>query len=128
MAHNAEYRTGKVSSIKTGLSAASPDADAVFLLAVDQPRSSNIVRAVVDEYASTRAPITIPTNGGHAGHPLLFDRALLPELRSITEDTQGIRAVMQRHASDALAVELADPAVNLDLNTPEDFRRSRFHT
>ena len=38
VAHNAAYRTGKVSSIKAGLAAVSPDADAILLLAVDQPR------------------------------------------------------------------------------------------
>jgi molybdenum cofactor cytidylyltransferase len=59
---------------------------------------------------------------------VLFDRAMFSELREIAEETQGIRAVMRRHASSTLTVELADPGVHLDLNTPADveaFRRRR---
>lgn len=126
--HNAAYRTGKVSSIKTGLHSVSPQAGAILLLAVDQPRSARISRAVIAAYAESPAGITVPANNGHAGHPVLFDRSLLPELLAITEDTQGIRAVMQRNPSATLTVELSDPAVNLDLNTPADVDDTAPHT
>ena len=125
VAHNAAYRTGKVSSITAGLATVSSGADAILLLGVDQPRSADIVRAVVSAYSGSRAPITVPAHIGRAGHPALFDAALLPELTAITEETQGIRAVRQRYAAETLAVELGDPAVNLDLNTPADLGATR---
>ncbi len=125
IAHNGAYRTGKVSSITTGLAAVSSDADAVLLLAVDQPRAASIVWVVCDAYAASRAPIVVPANHGQTGHPIVFDRALLPELLAITEATEGIRAVMRRHAADVVAVELSDPAVNVDLNTPADVDAAR---
>lgn len=117
---NAAYRTGKVSSIRMGLGAVSSDADAIMLLAVDQPRAAGILRSVIDRHVAARAAITVPTNASHRGHPVLFDRALLPELLEISEETQGVRAVMRQHVDRTVEVELRDAAVNLDLNTPSD--------
>jgi molybdenum cofactor cytidylyltransferase len=118
--HNAAYRTGKVSSIKTGLAAISPEAGAIMLLAVDQPRPAALLCAVVDAHFASGGLITVPARDGHRGHPVIFDRGLLPELLAITEETQGIRAVMQAHLRDTREVAVADPAVHLDLNSPAD--------
>ena len=42
---NSRYREGKTTSIKTGLAAVSLDADAIALLAVDQPRTADVYAA-----------------------------------------------------------------------------------
>jgi len=123
-AHNARYRTGKVSSILTGLDAVSPDATGVLLLAVDQPRPAAVHARLIAERERTRAPIALPTHAGRRGHPVLFAASLLPELRRIDEATLGIRAVLGRHAAEVLAVPFDDPDVLADLNTPEDIARA----
>ena len=117
-AHNAAYKTGKVSSIVTGARAASPDATAIMLLAVDQPRSAEVLRTVIT--ASGGALITVPMHGGRRGHPVVFDASLRRELLAIGEGTMGIRAVIQRHAAEVRQVEVATDEVLIDLNTPED--------
>jgi len=120
VAHNAAYKSGKVSSIVTGLHEVATEAEAILLLGVDQPRPAAITRAVIEEYAASRAPIVVPAHEEHQGHPVLFDRVLLPELLAITEDTQGTRAVRHRHAAVTRTVEVSDPVVNADLNEPAD--------
>jgi molybdenum cofactor cytidylyltransferase len=117
---NAAWESGKVSSILTGLRALSPDCDAVLLLAVDQPRPAAVLRALLDEHVRARPPISLPAFEGRRGHPVLFDRALLPELLAIDEATLGVRAVIARHAPDVREVPCADPAVLLDINIPAD--------
>ena len=62
---------------------------------------------------------------GHRGHPVVFDASLLPELLAISEDTEGVRAVMRGHAAQVQDVETGDPAATLDLNTAADLRRSK---
>jgi hypothetical protein len=52
---------------------------------------------------------------------VLVDGALLPELRTVGEATLGLRAVIQRHASDAVAVAIANDAIDVDLNTHADY-------
>jgi molybdenum cofactor cytidylyltransferase len=119
--HNDAYRTGKVSSILRGLQAVSDDMEAILLLAVDQPRPAAIIARLVAAHAEGEALLTAPVRGRRRGHPLIFSRALLPELLAISEEAQGVRAVVRRHGGDVRDVEIDDPAIHLDLNTPTDF-------
>ena len=123
VAHNREYRTGKVSSILAGLRAVRPEADGVLLLAVDQPRSAATIAAVMVAHAADGAPITVPVFEGHRGHPVVIASALMPELLAIREKTQGIRAVIARHDADVLEVVVDDAEVLVDLNVPADLER-----
>ena len=121
--HNPGYKTGKVSSIVTGVGAASADASAMVLLAVDQPRSAAVIGQVLDALGDRM--IAVPVYEGRRGHPVAFDSSLREELLAIEEETQGIRAVLNRHAAELREVPVADPDVVLDLNTPEDVAASQ---
>lgn len=119
VAHNSAYRNGKVGSILTGLRATAANADAVMLLAVDQPRAAAVLRTILDTHESSGSLIAVPVHLGRRGHPPIFRRALLPELLAMTEETQGPRAVMLRHEADICEVE-CDASVLVDLNQPSD--------
>jgi CTP:molybdopterin cytidylyltransferase MocA len=80
------------------------------------------VRSIVKAHVDAGARISAPTHAGRRGHPLLFARALVPELRAISEETMGVRAVVRRHAAAINGVAVDDPIVLLDLNTPADAR------
>jgi molybdenum cofactor cytidylyltransferase len=64
--------------------------------------------------------ITVPTHAGRRGHPIVFDNALLPELRAVDDAALGVRGVLVRHPDDVLEVPIDDPIVHVDLNTPYD--------
>lgn len=115
---NPDYLQGKTTSIKAGLRAVSPDADAILLLAVDQPRTASIVAEVVRAHAASDALITSPRYEGHGGHPLIFAASLRDELARISEEKQGIREVFQAHRDSVQEYALDDPMIRLDLNTP----------
>ncbi|MDE2683071.1 MAG: nucleotidyltransferase family protein [Chloroflexota bacterium] len=122
---NTRYAEGKTTSIKTGLRGISTNpehAGPILMLNVDQPRSVNVIRAVLAAHADSSALITIPTCGGKGGHPIAISRALYPELLEITEATQGMRAVTQRHKNATQRVELNAPELLWDVNTPEQYR------
>jgi molybdenum cofactor cytidylyltransferase len=125
VAHTAAYATGKVSSIKRGLEAVSDQADGVLLLAVDQPRPAEVLRAIVSAHVASGAAITAPVHGGRRGHPVVFAKALREELARIEEATLGVRGVMDRHAGEIQEIAIEDPAVLVDLNTMEDVERAR---
>jgi CTP:molybdopterin cytidylyltransferase MocA len=120
VAHNPAWATGKVSSILAGLRAVPPGSDAIVLLAVDQPRPAAVVAALVRAHLERRPPATVPVRAGRRGHPVVFDAALLPELLQISQDTLGVRAVLQRHADGTLELEMDDPVIHTDLNAPAD--------
>ena len=119
---NPDYRQGKTTSIKAGLSAISANATAILVLAVDQPRPPDILRAVIEAHEARSPLITSPVYGGRGGHPMIFDARLLPELSAITEEGEGLREVTRRYASDIYRLEMDDPVVRVDVNTPENLQ------
>ena len=120
---NLRYRTGKSSSVRAGLRHVGPEAEYILVLAVDQPRSSKIIRRVVDAHRERGSLITYPAYRGKGGHPVVFSRALLPELMRIRESRHGLREVVERHRPEVSRIEVDDPEVLLDLNEPEDYQR-----
>ena len=123
--NNADYRSGKATSVKAGLRAVPEDADAILLLAVDQPRPAGIISKVIKAHVEASALITSPRFEGHGGHPLVFAASLRPELEAISEEREGIREVFKAHRGDVLELAIDDPVIRLDLNTPEEYERSR---
>jgi molybdenum cofactor cytidylyltransferase len=73
---NRDYDRGQLSSLLAGLDVIDrPGVTAVLVTLVDVPLvSPATVRAVIDSYRRTRAPIVRPTSGARNGHPLLIDR------------------------------------------------------
>ena len=121
---NHQYKEGRTSSIRAGLDAVSPDASDIIIMAVDQPRAPEIVSKVISAHIEANALLTSPRYRGRGGHPLAFSAALLPELSQISEENQGLREVFERHRAQITQVHFDDPAIRLDLNTPEAYREA----
>lgn len=119
---NQQYATGRTSSVRAGMDVVGADVDAVLILAVDQPRPPELIRQLRMAHETADALIRVPAYGGRHGHPTIFARELFAEMRDITEETQGLRAVRRRHRSDTHVVETATSACLIDINTPEDYR------
>jgi len=121
---NAGYDRGQLSSLVSGLAAIDrPGVAAVLVTLVDVPLvSAATVRAVVERYRASRAPVVRPTSGARHGHPLLIDRSLFPALRS-ADPTEGAKPVVRAHASAAGDLEIADEGAFTDIDTDEDYRR-----
>ena len=119
---NLDYAQGKTTSIKAGLNALGPgELSVILILNVDQPRSASTIRDLVQRHRDNGGLITIPTHGGKGGHPILLDPVLLPELKSITEETLGVKAVVRAHENQTHRTEVATAEVLWDLNTPEEY-------
>ena len=78
---------------------------------------------MIESHDGAASRITVPVFEGRRGHPLIFGRALLPELLAVDDATRGARAVVERHVADVREIACDDPIVRLDLNTPEDVER-----
>lgn len=125
---NLRYRTGKVSSIRAGLRQVSPEATAVLVISVDQPRSALLIRRTIQAHNEQGLLITYPVYGGRGGHPIIFSATLLPEMARIRESRYGLREVVERHRKQVLRFEVGDPDVLLDLNRPDDYQRGISHS
>jgi CTP:molybdopterin cytidylyltransferase MocA len=93
---NREYDRGQWSSLVTGLGVVDrPGVLAVLVTLVDVPLvAADTVRAVVDCYRRTRAPVVRPTSGARHGHPLLIGRSLFAEIRA-ADPTAGAKPIIR---------------------------------
>ena len=122
---NPDYVQGKTTSIKAGLSVLDPDEpDTILILNVDQPRSPETIGDLLRRHLEAEALITIPAYHGKGGHPIIIDSTLLEDLRSISEESLGIKAVVRLHQQRTQRIEMATAEVLWDLNTPEEYERA----
>ena len=121
---NPDYETGQLSSLLMGLDAVDrPGVTAALITLVDVPLvNASTVRAVIDRYLRTRAPIVRPVRGQQHGHPVLIDRSLFDEIRR-ADPTSGAKVVVRAHASAIGDVEVDDAGAFLDIDTSDEYER-----
>jgi molybdenum cofactor cytidylyltransferase len=107
-------------SIAAGV-AARPDADGWLILPGDMPLvKPQTLQAVARPLAEH--PVCYAQYRGRRGHPVAFAAELYSELITLAGD-EGARRLVARYP--ALAVEVDDPGVLVDIDTAEDLARVR---
>jgi molybdenum cofactor cytidylyltransferase len=121
---NRDYDRGQLSSLVAGLTVVDrPGVLGVLVTLADVPLvSAATVRAVVERYRQTHAPVVRPTSGVRHGHPLLIDRSLFATLR-VADPTAGAKPIVRAHASLPGDVEVADEGAFIDIDTREDYEQ-----
>ncbi len=121
---NPHPEQGQLSSLLAALRIVDhPGVQAMLVTLVDLPLISiATVRAVLDAYRRTGAPLVRPGRDGKHGHPVVFDRALFRELRQ-ADPARGAKPVVRAHAPGGCVVTIDDDGAFTDVDTPEDYRR-----
>lgn len=121
MAVNADYAEGQSTSVRAGLAAIDPRADAVMFLLGDQPGiESSVIDQLIERFEAAGSLIVQPAYEGHPGNPVLFARSLFPELATVTGD-EGARSLIRRYQRDVTLVPVNCPAPR-DIDTEDDYR------
>jgi molybdenum cofactor cytidylyltransferase len=125
---NPDYALGQLSSIKAGVRAVSAHADAAIVHLVDHPTVlPETFSRLAGDYQKSGKPILVARCRGHRGHPVLFDRSIFEELQQAPTNV-GARAVVKANADRVIYVDVDDPGVLLDLDTPADLVRAGLPT
>jgi molybdenum cofactor cytidylyltransferase len=99
-----------------------PD-DAWLLSPADHPLlDSRVLAQLVARWEERRNAILIPTCGGRRGHPVIFPWKLAREAQSLPADV-GLNQLVRQHAGNVVELETGNPAILMDLDTPEDYAR-----
>ena len=118
---NRRFAEGMGSSLRIGLASIGDDADAVIVALGDQPLlSSTTVDKIVETYLSSRARVVVPVFNGRRGRPVLFDKALFPQIMKVSGDV-GAREVVEKCKEGLVEVAVEDEGVLVDLDTPADY-------
>ncbi|MCA1029845.1 nucleotidyltransferase family protein [Bacillus timonensis] len=120
---NSHFHNGKSSSIKVGVKNSSTSAQMILIANVDQPVSTRIINKMCAEFIKKRPKIIIPTYKQKRGHPVLFCSSLRSDLLSVSEQTQGLREIIHRYSSSIQEIELDEPSILHNFNTPNDLSK-----
>jgi len=118
---NPAYAEGQSSSLRAGIAALGPEVAAALVLLGDQPFvTPAIIERLVAEWRTSGAAVVAPSYAGQRGNPVLFARAVFPELLVIGGD-QGARGVLAADPARVRLVPFDDPRPLADIDTPEDY-------
>ncbi|MSQ42396.1 MAG: hypothetical protein EXR65_05105 [Dehalococcoidia bacterium] len=124
---NARWPQGRATSLALGARALLREGrerpETVVIQNVDQPTRPEIIDRLVEarragDHDAAQPCYTDAAGAVHGGHPVVLAGRLLEELAAATEETLGLRAVLDRHPPHRVSIE-RDPAVWLDLDTPD---------
>jgi molybdenum cofactor cytidylyltransferase len=122
---NPDPETGRSASIRIGSDALPDDVEAVLIQSVDQPCESDVLTSLFAalEAGSAEVEVAVPTYAGRRGHPICLSGRLLSELRAVSEQEQGLRSIVRRHAQ--LEVPVSRASVVWNLNDPAAYTAAR---
>jgi len=123
VALNPHFVSGQSSSLKAGLRTLNEESEAVLFLLGGRPLvNTEIINHILAAYASATRPVVVPCFEGKRGNPVLFSRETFPRIEALNEDC-GARPLFKEYATRILKVPVSDPAIHLDIDTEEDYRR-----
>ena len=109
---------GMGSSLACGVSRLGPEVTAVLVVLGDMPRiPAAVPQALIGAFSGDMDEILIPTCNGQPGHPVLFGRAHFAALVALAGD-EGARSVVAAHPLQVRRVEVGEPGILLDVDTP----------
>jgi molybdenum cofactor cytidylyltransferase len=118
---NENYEKGKTESIKQGVLAIHKDADCFILSSVDQPVSHFLLDSMINEFRLTNSNIIIPVYNDRRGHPILLSTKLRNEIMQISEETYGLKAILQRRKNEIRELIVEDQSILFNFNNEKDY-------
>jgi CTP:molybdopterin cytidylyltransferase MocA len=115
---NDRWEMGLATSLRRGVEAMPPDAEALVVAVGDQPGlDPAVVRAVIARWRESGRPIVSASYRGVRAHPVLFARPVFPELLALAGDA-GARLLIERSPERVSYVEI-DAEMPPDVDTVE---------
>lgn len=126
---NPEYPRGMLSSVQAGVRDLGKECPAFYLMPADMPfvRAATIEALALaftgwgSEGGSPVTPLVChPCHQGRRGHPPLISGMLMPEILAFDEPG-GVKRLLARYENRSCQVDVDDPGILIDLDTPEDY-------
>ncbi len=119
---NPDWANGSGASIAAGIRSLGADFDAAVIVLADQPTlDPAVIDRVLARWRESGRPVVTADWAGERGPPVLFARAVFPELLALRGD-RGARDVVGRDPDRVAVLALGEPFPP-DIDTPEDHVR-----
>ncbi len=118
---NKEYNRGMFSSVRKGIAALPPEADAAVISLGDQPMiNSRIINDLIDLKTGSSKGIILPVYKGKRGHPVLIGRKYFKEIAGMP-DSATLRDVITGHHDDIAELQVESDDILRDIDTREQY-------
>ncbi len=122
---NPLWKEGQASSLKVALNSLTSSYSDLLVMLGDLPGiKSGHINRIIEEHLSSenrRSKITIPSFKGEKGNPVIWGKSFFHDLSNLEGDVGG-RVLFDQHPAAINLIEMDDPGVVTDTDTPEDFR------
>lgn len=120
---NNHFNEGMYSSVQEGVKTLEAEVETFFILPADNPlvRASTVNKILARYHAAGKPGIIYPAINGLRGHPKLISAKYINTIVN-TSYPDGLKGLLKNFEHDAVAVEVTDVAVRLDMNTQEEHR------
>lgn len=123
---NPDYRDGLSTSVRTGVQAVSPEAEAIMIYLADQPLlEPGDVDRIIAAFATAKVNdkmIVVPFFKGERGNPVLLDASLRDSILGIVGDV-GCKGVIKRYPEKVYAIEMENDHVVRDVDDVQAYER-----
>lgn len=115
---------GPISSIRVALDHLADECWGILVCPVDHPTVERATFATLLQQANDNpGQIVVPVCEGKAGHPTLFPAEVFGDLRALPPG-KGADAVVEEQSHRVVRVEVADPGVLRNIDTPDEYRQA----
>lgn len=123
---NPEFSNGEMLvSLQHGIEAQSPEIQATLIALGDQPQiQEGTVGLICETFRRTGSKLIVPSFHMRRGHPWLVERSLWNELLTM-DRSHSPRDFLNQHAHEIEYVQVETPTILADIDTMEDYQKSR---
>ncbi len=123
---NSDYRDGQSTSVRAGVEAVSPEAEAIMIYLADQPLLEpadvdRIIAAFVTAKTEDKM-IVVPFFKGERGNPVILDSSLRDSILGIAGDV-GCKGVIKRYPEKVYGIEMENDHVVRDVDDVQAYER-----
>jgi molybdenum cofactor cytidylyltransferase len=119
--NNDRPELGQLHSLHLALRSLPDECDGAMVFLIDHPAvKDTTLTEMITTFARGPAQIIIPICKGRRGHPVIFRRSVFADLFSAPLET-GARHVVRARPKDVALVEVGDPGIYRDIDTPADY-------
>jgi molybdenum cofactor cytidylyltransferase len=121
--HNPAHAEGMSTSLRAGIAAVAErdaDVDGALVQLADMPRvtAAHLDALIAAFDPDADATIVVPTCARKRGNPVLWGRRHFAAIGELRGDV-GARALLERHPDQVRLLAIDDPAILVDVDTPE---------
>lgn len=121
--YNANYIEGMLSSVKCGIKHLPESCRAFLVFQGDQPLIlPSTTDKLIDAYLESAKGIMMPVFDNKRGHPLLIDSRFIADVMQL-DNNYGLSGLAEKMPGEVSAIEVDDPGILRDFDTPEDYNK-----